>query len=45
MRLTKIFNVIDKSLLQRGTAGAILCTAKKFGAFDKNNLIVPIWMI
>ncbi|HZJ78501.1 MAG TPA: ATP-binding protein [Clostridia bacterium] len=44
VRLTKVFNVIDKSPLQRGT-GAILCTAEKLSAFDKDNLIVPIWMI
>lgn len=43
-RLTKIFQVIDKSPLQRGT-GAILCMAENFSAFDKENLIVPIWMI
>ena len=44
VRLTRAFNVIDKSPLKRGT-GAILCTAEKFSAFDKDNLIVPIWMI
>ena len=43
-RLTYVFNVIDKSPLQRGT-GAVLCMADKFSAFDSNNLIVPIWMI
>jgi hypothetical protein len=44
VRLTRVFNVIDKSPLQRGT-GAILCTAEKLSAFNKDNLIVPIWMI
>ena len=44
VRLIRVFNVIDKSPLQRGT-GAILCTAEKLSAFDKDNLIVPIWMI
>lgn len=43
-RLTRVFNVIDKSPLQRGT-GAVLCMAEKLSAFDRNNLIVPIWMI
>ena len=43
-RLTRVFGVIDKSPLQRGT-GAILCMADRFGAFDRDNLIVPIWMI
>ncbi|WP_258106914.1 ATP-binding protein [Christensenella minuta] len=42
--VTRVFNVIDKSPLQRGP-GAILCMAEQFGAFDRNNLIVPIWMI
>mgnify|MGYP000995704090 FL=1 len=44
IRLTRVFNVIDKSPLQRGT-GAILCTAEKLSAFDRDHLIVPIWMI
>ena len=43
-RLTRVFSVIDKSPLQLGT-GAILCMADHFSAFDKDNLIVPIWMI
>ena len=43
-RLTRVFNVIDKSPLRLG-AGAVLCMADKFSAFDSNNLIVPIWMI
>ncbi len=44
VRLTRVFNVIDKSPLQRGP-GAILCTVEKLSAFNKDNLIVPIWMI
>ena len=43
-RLTRVFGVIDKSPLQRGT-GAVLCMADKLSAFDRDNLIVPIWMI
>lgn len=43
-RLTRVFGVIDKSPLTLGT-GAILCMAEHFGAFDRDNLIVPIWMI
>ena len=43
-RLTRVFNVIDKSPLQLGT-GAVLCMADHFSAFDRDNLIVPIWMI
>lgn len=43
-RLTRIFGVIDKSPLCLGT-GAVLCMAEKFSAIDKDNLIVPVWMI
>ncbi len=43
-RIVKTFGVIDKSPLQIGT-GAVLCMAEQFGAFDRDNLIVPIWMI
>ena len=43
-KLTKVFDLIDKSPLQRGT-GAILCMADQVGAFDQNNLIVPISLI
>ncbi len=43
-RLTRVFSVIDKSPLQRGT-GAVLCLADHLSAFDHENLIVPIWMI
>lgn len=43
-KLTKVFDLIDKSPLQRGT-GAILCMADQLGAFNQNNLIVPISLI
>lgn len=43
-RIVKSFGVIDKSPIKVGTR-AVLCMAEKFGAFDKDNLIVPIWMI
>ena len=43
-RLTRVFQVVDKSPLQLGTS-AILCMADHFSAFDSANLIVPIWMI
>lgn len=43
-KLTKVFDLIDKSPLQRGT-GAVLCMTDKLGAFDQNNLIVPISLI
>ena len=43
-RLTRVFSVIDKSPLQLGT-GAVLCMTESFSAFNRDNLIVPIWMI
>ncbi len=43
-RLVRTFGVIDKSPLHPGT-GAILCMADRLSAFDRDNLIVPIWMI
>lgn len=43
-RIVKTFGVIDKAPLKIGT-GAVLCMAQQLGAFDKSNLIVPIWMI
>ena len=43
-KLTKVFELIDKSPLERGT-GAVLCMADQLGAFDQDNLIVPISLI
>ncbi len=43
-RIIKAFGVIDKSPLQIGTS-AVICMAERFSAFDRENLIVPIWMI
>ena len=43
-RIVKTFGVLDKAPLKIGV-GAVLCMAEQLGAFDKNNLIVPIWMI
>ena len=43
-RIVRTFRVIDKSPLQLGT-GAVLCMADKLSAFDRSNLIVPVWMI
>ncbi len=43
-RIIRTFGVIDKSPLHLGT-GAVLCMAERFGAFDRENLIVPIWLI
>ena len=43
-RIIKTFGVLDKSSMKIGT-GAVLCMAEQFGAFDRENLIVPIWII
>ncbi len=43
-RIVRTFDIIEKSPLERGT-GAILCMAQEFSAFDRDDLIVPIWMI
>ncbi len=43
-RIIKTFGVIDRASLEIGT-GAVLCMSEQFGAFDKNNLIIPIWLI
>lgn len=43
-RIIRTFGVLDKASMEIGT-GAVLCMAEQFGAFDRENLIVPIWMI
>ena len=43
-RIIKTFGIIDKSPLKLGTS-AVLCMAEQFSAFDRDNLIVPIWII
>lgn len=43
-RIIRTFGVIDKSPLKLGTS-AVLCMAEHLGAFDRDNLIVPIWEI
>ena len=42
--LTRVFSVLDKASLSRG-AGAVICMKPDLGALDKNNYIVPVWMI
>ncbi|WP_405381308.1 ATP-binding protein [Phascolarctobacterium sp.] len=42
--LTKIFSLLDKSSVPR-SKGAILCMKPELSAIDKDNYIVPIWMI
>lgn len=43
-KMVSTFSVIEKSPLKRGT-GAVLCMAEKLGAFDRDNLIIPIDLI
>lgn len=43
-RIVKTFGVLDKAPLKIGTGG-VLCMAESIGAFDRNNLIIPIWVI
>ena len=45
--LVSVFNVLnglDKGSAKRG-AGAILCLRETLSAIDRNNFIIPIWMI
>lgn len=42
--LVRVFGVLDKASAKRGY-GAILCMKSELGAIDRNNFIVPIWMI
>lgn len=43
-RMIRAFGVLDKSPLLIGT-GAVLCMSDQFSAFDRDHLIIPIWMI
>lgn len=42
--LARVFAVLDKGAVPRGN-GAILCMKPELSAIDRNNFIVPIWMI
>ena len=42
--LVKVFKLLDKSSTPR-SKGAVLCMKPELTALDKDNLIVPIWMI
>lgn len=43
-QLTKSFKLLEKASVERGP-GAILCMKQELSAIDKDNLIVPIWMV
>lgn len=42
--LTNAFRILDKSSMPRGN-GAVLCLRNEMTAMDRQNFIVPIWMI
>lgn len=42
--LTRVFGVLDKGAVPRGN-GAVVCMKQTLGAIDRNNYIVPVWMI
>ena len=43
-RLTRVFGIIDKFSSKLGSE-SVLCMAEQLSAYDKNNLIIPIWII
>lgn len=42
--LTRVFSVLDKGNVNRGK-GAIVCMKPDLGAIDRENYIVPVWLI
>lgn len=42
--LTKVFSLLDKASVPR-EKGAIICMKPSLGAIDRDNYIVPVWMI
>lgn len=42
--LTKVFKLLDKSSVPR-SKGAVICMKPVLGAIDRDNYIVPVWMI
>lgn len=44
MKMIDNFAVIEKSPCKRGV-GAMICTAERLGAFDRNNLIIPVSLL
>lgn len=42
--LTKVFEVLDKASVSRAK-GVIICMKPNLGAVDRENYIVPVWMI
>ena len=42
--LTKVFQLLDRASTPRGK-GAVICMKPELGAIDRENYIVPVWMI
>ena len=42
--LTRVFKLLDKASVPRDK-GAVICMKPALGAIDKDNYIVPVWMI
>lgn len=43
-QLARVFKVLDKSDMQRGT-GAVVCMTERLGALNADCLTVPVWML
>jgi len=44
-QLTGVFKLLDKPNLPKRGAGAVICMVDKLGALDRNNLLIPVWLI
>ena len=42
--LTKVFQLLDRASTTRGK-GAVICMKPELSAIDRENFIVPVWMI
>lgn len=42
--LTKVFALLDRASVPRGK-GAVICMKPKVGAIDRDNYVVPVWVI
>ena len=42
--LTRVFSVLDRASVPRGN-GAIICMKQELSAIDRNNYVVPVWLI
>lgn len=42
--LIRVFRLLDKASVPR-SKGAVICMKPEFGAIDRDNYIVPVWMI